>query len=97
MKIRLPTFKTCRRNRSDRFSAALVVADVSIRLRQCATAAQQPDDEQHDGDDQEHMDERADVYVPTTPSSQAISRMTAMVNSIVISLFRVRAQLRTAG
>src|ERR1700722_6240091 len=36
------------------------------------------------------------VYVPTTPSSQAISRITAMVYSMVISLLPVRVHLTPA-
>ena len=62
--------------------------DVSIRYTLCehATTTQQSHEEEHDGGDQQHMDECADGVDPDQ-SDHAISRITAMVYSIAFSLF----------
>ena len=39
----------------------------SVLLYERATTAQQPDDEEHDGDDHQHMKERADGVGPNDP------------------------------
>jgi hypothetical protein len=45
-----------------------------MALREDTTAAQQPDDEQHKGDDQQHMNDRADRKRPDEARQPAAPR-----------------------
>ena len=49
-------------------------------------SADQPDDEQHQRDHQQDVDEVAQVYPLTSPSSHSTSRITAIVYSISLPL-----------
>src|SRR5579863_2532968 len=58
-------------------------------LYHCAAPTQQSYDEQHNGGNQQQMDERTDRVRPNDTSSQAIGRTTAMVYNMANSPFLI--------